>query len=89
MEWHAFVTIPEPTRNEFSLIVSRAGDRTANVIQNPPASWRARPGQAYSQDGQGVLRRGRRCRFNRHLTEKLVHGLTFRGIPAYGAIFDS
>lgn len=35
-EWHAFATIPEPERNEFSLIVSRAGDWTANVIQNPP-----------------------------------------------------
>lgn len=35
-EWHAFATIPEPERNEFSLIVSRAGDWTSNVIQNPP-----------------------------------------------------
>ena len=35
-EWHAFATIPEPERNEFSLIVSRAGDWTANIIQNPP-----------------------------------------------------
>lgn len=35
-EWHAFATIPEPERAEFSLIVSRAGDWTANIIQNPP-----------------------------------------------------
>lgn len=26
---------------------------------------------------------------NQTLTEKLVYGLTSRGIPAYGAIFDS
>lgn len=26
---------------------------------------------------------------NQGLTEKLVYGLTSRGIPAYGAIFDS
>jgi NAD(P)H-flavin reductase len=35
-EWHAFATIPEPERNEFSLIVSRAGDWTSGVIDNPP-----------------------------------------------------
>jgi hypothetical protein len=35
-EWHAFATIPEPERDEFSLIVSRAGDWTSNIIQNPP-----------------------------------------------------
>ncbi|KAF9788676.1 hypothetical protein BJ322DRAFT_1183701 [Thelephora terrestris] len=35
-EWHAFATIPEQTRNEFSLIVSRARARTANIIDNPP-----------------------------------------------------
>jgi NAD(P)H-flavin reductase len=35
-EWHAFATIREPGRSGFSLIVSRAGDWTSKVIDNPP-----------------------------------------------------
>ena len=34
-ESHAFTTIPELEMDEFSLIVSRAGDWTSNIIQSP------------------------------------------------------
>ncbi len=35
-EWHAFAGIPEEDGNGFSVIVSKAGDWTANIIRNPP-----------------------------------------------------
>ena len=37
-EWHGFAAIPEPgsKKGEFSVIVSRAGDWTSNIIDNPP-----------------------------------------------------
>ncbi|KAF9642397.1 hypothetical protein BDM02DRAFT_3133117 [Thelephora ganbajun] len=37
-EWHGFAAIPEPEpgKDEFSVIVSRAGDWTSRVIDNPP-----------------------------------------------------
>ena len=35
-EWHAFAGIPEEDGTGFSVIVSRAGDWTANIIRNPP-----------------------------------------------------
>ena len=35
-EWHAFAGIPEEDGNGFSVIVSKAGDWTANIIHNPP-----------------------------------------------------
>jgi len=168
-EWHAFATIPEPERNEFSLIVSRAGDWTSGVIDNPPTKlWvRGIPTHGVLRivplfrrmilvaTGSGIgpcantIFEGRipvrllwtspnvRETFgdefvnqilryapdailydtrkhgkpdlvkltlkmvkefdaeavgvisNPHLTKKLVYGLTSRGIPAYGAIFDS
>ncbi|KAF9652307.1 hypothetical protein BDM02DRAFT_3183699 [Thelephora ganbajun] len=168
-EWHAFATIPEPTRNEFSLIVSRAGDWTSKIIDNPPTKlWvRGLPTNGVLRcapmfrrmilvaTGSGIgpcantIFEGRipvrllwtspnvRETFgdefvdqilqyapdtvlydtrkhgkpdlvklalkmvkefdaeavgvisNQFLTEKLVYGLTSRGIPAYGAIFDS
>jgi hypothetical protein len=168
-EWHAFATIPEPERNEFSLIVSRAGDWTSNVIDNPPTKlWvRGIPTHGVLRivplfrrmilvaTGSGIgpcantIFEGRipvrllwtspnvRETFgdefvdqilryapdailydtrkhgkpdlvkltlkmvkefnaeavgvisNPGLTQKLVYGLTSRGIPAYGAIFDS
>ncbi|KAF9648009.1 hypothetical protein BDM02DRAFT_3187456 [Thelephora ganbajun] len=168
-EWHAFATIPEPERDEFSLIVSRAGDWTSNVIENPPTKlWvRGLPTHGVLRvapmfrrmilvaTGSGIgpcantIFQGRipvrllwtspnvRETFgnefvdqilryapdavlydtrkhgkpdlvklalkmvkefdaeavgvisNPSLTAKLVYGLTSRGIPAYGAIFDS
>jgi len=168
-EWHAFATIPEPEKDEFSLIVSRAGDWTTNIIQNPPTKiWvrgipingvlRIAPmfrRMVLVATGSGIgpcantIFEGRipvrllwtspnvRETFgnelvdqilryapdaviydtrkhgkpdlvkltlkmvrefnaeavgvisNQTLTEKLVYGLTARGIPAYGAIFDS
>ena len=36
MEWHSFATIPEPGKKGFSLVVSRAGDWTINIIAKPP-----------------------------------------------------
>jgi hypothetical protein len=35
-EWHAFAAIPEPDGHGFSLIVSKAGDWTKRMIENPP-----------------------------------------------------
>jgi hypothetical protein len=35
-EWHSFATIPEPQKSGYSLIVSRAGDWTSKIIENPP-----------------------------------------------------
>lgn len=168
-ERHAFVTIPEPTKGEFSLIIPRAGDWAANTIDNPPTKLWVRGLPAYGVLGIApMLRRvilvatgssidpcvnaslkgvfpyscsgphltpGRLLAtnfstrffhyapdtilydtrkhgepdlvklalkmangfyteavgviFNQQLTEKLMYGLTSRGIPAYGAIFGS
>ncbi|KAK0233502.1 hypothetical protein IW262DRAFT_1452034 [Armillaria fumosa] len=35
-EWHVFATIPEPNMKGFSLLISKAGDWTTEVIANPP-----------------------------------------------------
>jgi len=35
-EWHSFATIPEPGKTGYSLVVSRAGDWTSDIIENPP-----------------------------------------------------
>lgn len=35
-EWHAFATIAEPDKPGFSIVVSRAGDWTGRIIENPP-----------------------------------------------------
>ncbi|GLB38322.1 putative adenylate-forming reductase, a natural product biosynthesis enzyme that resembles non-ribosomal peptide synthetases, yet serves to modify one substrate, rather than to condense two or more building blocks [Lyophyllum shimeji] len=35
-EWHGFATVPEPGMKGFSLIVSKAGDWTADQIAHPP-----------------------------------------------------
>lgn len=35
-EWHGFATIPEPDMKGFSLLVSKAGDWTTEMITNPP-----------------------------------------------------
>lgn len=35
-EWHAFATITEPGKAGFSIVVSRAGDWTGKIIENPP-----------------------------------------------------
>ncbi|PPQ69605.1 hypothetical protein CVT24_001361 [Panaeolus cyanescens] len=35
-EWHGFATVPVPGKTGYSLIVSKAGDWTANQIANPP-----------------------------------------------------
>ena len=35
-EWHAFAGIPEPDGVGFSILVSRAGDWTKRMIENPP-----------------------------------------------------
>jgi hypothetical protein len=35
-EWHAFAGIPEEDGSGFSVIVSKAGDWTANIVRNPP-----------------------------------------------------
>ncbi|KAG8966170.1 hypothetical protein FRC03_012360 [Tulasnella sp. 419] len=35
-EWHSFATIAAPQKQGYSIIVSRAGDWTSNVIANPP-----------------------------------------------------
>ncbi|KAK0431521.1 hypothetical protein EV421DRAFT_165569 [Armillaria borealis] len=36
-EWHGFATMPEPDMKGFSLLVSKAGDWTTEMITNPPA----------------------------------------------------
>ncbi|KAK4221604.1 hypothetical protein QBC38DRAFT_521707 [Podospora fimiseda] len=39
VEWHAFAAIPEPNnKGGFSLLVSRAGDWTGRIIDNPPTT---------------------------------------------------
>ncbi|KAI9148337.1 Adenylate-forming reductase [Paramyrothecium foliicola] len=38
IEWHAFAAIPEPSGKGFSIIVSKAGDWTKKIIENPPTS---------------------------------------------------
>ncbi|KAG5636268.1 hypothetical protein H0H81_008603 [Sphagnurus paluster] len=35
-EWHSFATMPEPGKEGFSVIISKAGDWTAKMIANPP-----------------------------------------------------
>lgn len=35
-EWHAFACIMEPNKPGFSIVVSRAGDWTGRIIENPP-----------------------------------------------------
>ncbi|SJL05089.1 related to integral membrane protein TmpA [Armillaria ostoyae] len=35
-EWHGFATMPEPDMKGFSLLVSKAGDWTTEMITNPP-----------------------------------------------------
>lgn len=35
-EWHAFACIMEPDKPGFSIVVSRAGDWTGKIIENPP-----------------------------------------------------
>ena len=35
-EWHAFAGIPEESGKGFSVLVSKAGDWTTKIIQNPP-----------------------------------------------------
>lgn len=37
LEWHSFASIPEPGRNGYRLIISRAGDWTANFIDAQPS----------------------------------------------------
>ncbi len=36
MEWHAFANVPTPGEDGYRLVISRAGDWTGNVIDNPP-----------------------------------------------------
>jgi hypothetical protein len=38
VEWHAFAAIPSASGKGFSIIVSRAGDWTKRIIENPPTS---------------------------------------------------
>jgi hypothetical protein len=38
VEWHAFATIAKPNDEEFSLIVSKAGDWTTRQIEKPPTT---------------------------------------------------
>ncbi|KAG5650401.1 hypothetical protein H0H81_012380 [Sphagnurus paluster] len=35
-EWHSFATMPEPGKEGFSVVISRAGDWTIKMIANPP-----------------------------------------------------
>ena len=35
-EWHSFANIPKPGSAGFRLVISRAGDWTSNIIDNPP-----------------------------------------------------
>ncbi|MEX3009742.1 hypothetical protein [Hoeflea sp. TYP-13] len=37
LEWHAFANIPAPGEDGYRLIVSRAGDWTGSLIDNPPS----------------------------------------------------
>lgn len=36
VEWHAFANITSPSKKGYRLVISRAGDWTANFIDNPP-----------------------------------------------------
>lgn len=38
-EWHSFANIPRPGHNGFRLVISRAGDWTSKVIDNPPTHF--------------------------------------------------
>nr|VWP00413.1 Uncharacterized protein [Ganoderma boninense] len=51
MEWHGFATISEPGKTGYSLVVSRAGDWTAKMIEQPPKKIWVRGVPCY-----GVLR---------------------------------
>ncbi|EMD40260.1 secondary metabolism protein [Gelatoporia subvermispora B] len=51
MEWHGFATISEPRKPGYSLVVSKAGDWTADMIANPPTKLWVRGVPCY-----GVLR---------------------------------
>ncbi|KAI0771248.1 nonribosomal peptide synthetase 12 [Trametes elegans] len=51
MEWHGFAMISEPGRTGYSLVVSRAGDWTTKMIQEPPTKLWVRGVPTY-----GVLR---------------------------------
>lgn len=169
LEWHSFANIPSPGRNDFRMVISRAGDWTSRVIDNPPSHfwvrgiptagvasvgklfhhvlyiatgsgiapvmphllarevrvalfWSARnPRTTYGEDfvdeileacpdsvvfdtevkgkpdmvawackrlnetgAEAVI-----CISNQILTRKVVYGLEARGIPAFGAIWDS
>ncbi|KAK9452446.1 hypothetical protein V1511DRAFT_200815 [Dipodascopsis uninucleata] len=40
-DWHSFATFPDPTRDGFSCLVSKAGDWTADCINRPPSAlWK-------------------------------------------------
>lgn len=41
-DWHGFATIPVPGQAGFSCVVSRAGDWTGSIIDNPPTKLWAR-----------------------------------------------
>ncbi|PIL22505.1 transporter [Ganoderma sinense ZZ0214-1] len=51
MEWHGFATISEPGKTGYSLVVSRAGDWTTKMIEQPPKKIWVRGVPCY-----GVLR---------------------------------
>ena len=51
MEWHGFATISEPGKPGYSLVVSRAGDWTSKMIDEPPKELYVRGVPCY-----GVLR---------------------------------
>ncbi|KAF9005758.1 hypothetical protein BDZ89DRAFT_1234400 [Hymenopellis radicata] len=154
-EWHAFANVPVPGTDEFSLIVSQAGDWTTELIRNPPKEiwFRGTPVAGvlrvnimfrrvvFVATGSGIgpiapclfekrqpsrllwtganifedVWRGSYTRVhgrpdmvkltykmvqdfnaeavvvisNEPLTRKLVYGLMSRGVPAFGAIWDS
>ncbi|KAJ6613276.1 nonribosomal peptide synthetase 12 [Mycena sp. CBHHK59/15] len=50
-DWHGFATIPVPNKKGFSLVVSRAGDWTADKIAQPPSTIWVRGAPCF-----GVLR---------------------------------
>lgn len=39
VEWHAFANIPTPGKEGFRLVISRAGDWTSKVIDQPPSHF--------------------------------------------------
>lgn len=168
-EWHSFANIPTPGSNGFRLIISRAGDWTSLIIDNPPSHfwvrgiptagvanmetlfhkilyvatgsgigpilphllakrvpsrlfWSTRtPEQTYGRELVSEIRSSspdavihdtttlgkpdmvktayQLCResnaeaviviSNQKLTRKVVYGMEARGIPAFGAIWDS